>query len=70
MAPKDETPWRPCAADAAGPAVPQREFAARTIKRFILYSYAGKAAWCGECKKIDRDMEDIRGGEKYFNMYH
>lgn len=28
MAPKDETPWRPCAADAAGPAVPQREPAA------------------------------------------
>lgn len=28
MAPKDETPWRPCASDAAGPAVPQREPAA------------------------------------------
>ena len=35
MAPKDETPWRPCASDAAGPAIPEREPAAGRTEKNI-----------------------------------
>lgn len=40
MAPKDKTPGRPCASDAAGPAVPEREPAAGAAENFEINNSA------------------------------